>query len=31
MVDQLAMLPKGLYIVQILVNNNFYNQKLIKR
>jgi hypothetical protein len=31
MIDQLAMLPKGMYIVQILVNNNFYNQKLIKR
>jgi hypothetical protein len=31
MVDQLSMLPKGMYIVQILVNNNLYNQKLIKR
>jgi Secretion system C-terminal sorting domain len=31
MIDQLAMLPKGMYVVQILVNNNLYNQKLIKR
>jgi hypothetical protein len=31
MVDQLGMLPKGLYIVQVLVSNNLYNQKLIKR
>ena len=31
MIDQLATLPKGMYIVQVVVNNSLYNQKLIKK
>jgi hypothetical protein len=31
MVDQLNTLPKGVYIVQVVVNNSLYNNKLIKQ
>ncbi len=31
MVDQLGHLPKGIYVIQVMVNNNLYNQKLIKK
>ncbi len=31
MVDQLGYLPKGIYMVQVLLNNNLYNQKLLKK
>ncbi len=31
MIDQLGYLPKGMYVVQVLLNNNLYNQKLIKK
>ncbi|HVY76853.1 MAG TPA: T9SS type A sorting domain-containing protein [Puia sp.] len=31
MLDQLGNLPRGLYIVQALVDNNLYNQKLLKK
>jgi hypothetical protein len=30
-VDQLGNLPKGIYIIQIMFNNNLYNQKVIKK
>ena len=31
MVDDLGYLPKGIYMVQVLLNNNVYNQKLLKK
>ncbi len=31
MIDQLGYLPKGIYIIQVMVNNNLYNQKIIKK
>jgi hypothetical protein len=31
MIDQLGTLPKGIYVIQILINNNLYNQKIIKK
>lgn len=31
MVDQLGNLPRGIYIIQVMVNNNLYNQKIIKK
>ena len=31
MVDELGYLPKGIYMVQVLLNNNLYNQKLLKK
>ena len=31
MVDQLGYLPKGIYIIQVMVSNNLYNQKIIKK
>jgi hypothetical protein len=31
MVDQLGYLPKGIYMVQVLLNNHLYNQKLLKK
>ena len=31
MIDQLGSLPKGIYVIQVLVNNNLYNQKIIKK
>ena len=30
MVDQLGNLPKGIYVIQVMVNNNLYNQKIVK-
>jgi len=30
-VDQLAGLQRGIYVIQVLVNNNLYNQKIIKK
>ena len=31
LIDQLGFLPRGIYIVQVMVNNNLYNQKIIKK
>ncbi|MDP4130681.1 MAG: T9SS type A sorting domain-containing protein [Bacteroidota bacterium] len=31
MIDQLGNLPKGLYVAQVLLNNNLYNIKLLKK
>lgn len=31
MVDQLGNLPKGIYVIQVMINNNLYNQKVVKR
>jgi hypothetical protein len=31
MVDRLGNLPKGVYLVQVLLNNKLYNQKLLKK
>ena len=31
LIDQLGYLPKGIYIVQVMLNNQLYNQKLIKK
>jgi hypothetical protein len=31
MVDQLGHLPKGIYVIQLMVNNNLYNQKIVKK
>jgi|GEM_PF-267283 len=31
MVDQLSNLPKGIYIVQVMMNNNVYTEKLVKK
>ena len=31
MVDQLGYLLRGIYMVQVLLNNNLYNQKLLKK
>jgi hypothetical protein len=31
LVDQLGNLPKGIYIIQVMFNNNLYNQKIIKK
>ena len=31
MIDQLGTLPKGIYVIQVLINNNLYNQKIIKK
>jgi len=30
-VDQLGHLPKGIYVIQIMLNNNLYNQKIVKK
>ena len=30
-VDQLGHLPKGIYVIQVMLNNNLYNQKIIKK
>jgi hypothetical protein len=30
-VDQLGNLPKGIYIIQVLINNNQYIQKIVKK
>ena len=29
--DQLGHLPKGIYVIQVMVNNNLYNQKIVKK
>ncbi len=29
--DQLGHLPKGIYVIQIMLNNNLYNQKIVKK
>ena len=31
MIDQLGYLPKGIYIIQVMVNDNLYNQKIVKK
>jgi hypothetical protein len=31
LVDQLGYLPKGIYVIQVLLNNKLYNQKIVKR
>jgi hypothetical protein len=31
LVDQLGALPRGIYVIQVMINNNLYNQKIIKR
>jgi len=31
MIDKLTNLPKGIYIVQVILNNTVYNEKLIKK
>src|SRR5450755_349668 len=31
MVDELGHLPKGIYVIQVLMNNNLFNQKIIKK
>jgi hypothetical protein len=31
LIDQLGVLQRGIYIVQVMVNNNLYNQKIIKK
>jgi hypothetical protein len=31
MIDQLGNLSKGVYVVQVMLNNNLYNQKLLKK
>jgi hypothetical protein len=31
LVDQLGHLPKGIYVIQVMVNNNLYNQKIVKK
>lgn len=31
MIDQLGSLPKGIYIVQVVLNNTLHNEKLIKK
>jgi len=31
LVDQLGHLPKGIYVIQLMVNNNLYNQKIVKK
>ena len=30
-VDQLAGLPRGIYVIQVMLNNNLYNQKIVKK
>ena len=31
LIDQLGFLPRGIYIVQVMVNNTLYNQKVVKK
>ena len=31
LIDQLGFLPRGVYIVQVMVNNTLYNQKVVKK
>jgi hypothetical protein len=30
-IDQLGNLPKGVYVIQVMLNNNLYNQKIVKK
>jgi hypothetical protein len=30
-VDQLGHMPKGIYVIQVMLNNNLYNQKIVKK
>ena len=30
-IDQLGYLPRGIYVIQVLLNNNLYNQKIVKK
>ena len=30
-IEQLNALPKGIYVIQVLINNNLYNQKVVKK
>jgi hypothetical protein len=31
LVDQLGFLPKGIYVIQVMLNNKLYNQKIVKK
>ena len=31
LVDQLGYLPRGIYVIQVMLNNNLYNQKIVKK
>ena len=31
LVDQLGYLPKGMYVIQVMLNNKLYNEKIIKK
>jgi hypothetical protein len=31
LVDQLGSLPKGIYVLQVMLNNKLYNQKIVKK
>jgi hypothetical protein len=31
LIDHLGFLPKGIYVVQVMVNNTLYNEKIIKK
>ncbi len=31
LVDQLGSLPKGIYVIQVMLNNKLYNQKIVKK
>jgi hypothetical protein len=31
LVDQLGYLPKGIYVIQVMLNNKLYNQKIVKK
>jgi hypothetical protein len=30
-IEQLGHLPKGIYVIQVMLNNNLYNQKIVKK
>jgi hypothetical protein len=31
LVDQLGNLPRGIYVIQVMLNNKLYNQKIVKK
>jgi hypothetical protein len=31
MIDQLGVLQRGIYVIQVVMNNNLYNQKIVKK
>jgi hypothetical protein len=31
LVDQLGYLPRGIYVIQVMLNNKLYNQKIVKK